>query len=74
MIFHLNHTRPFYSNCMAEIFRNLWKLENVYHEKIENILFEEYLMYKKEPLTFAAKSLFKDLSLYEDYKKAINGK
>lgn len=33
-----------------------------------------YLMYKKEPLTFAAKSLFMDLSFYEDYKKAINGK
>ncbi len=57
-----------------QIFRNLWKSENVYHEKIDKILFEEYLMYKKEPLTFAAKSLFKDLSLYEDYKKATYGK
>lgn len=54
------------------IFRQWWNLEKKYHEKIDINLINDYLMYKKEPLTFAAKSIFKDISHYENFKKKIS--
>jgi len=41
-------------------------------EKIDEILFEDYLLFKKEPLTFATKCIYRDIVYYEDYKRNLS--
>ena len=38
--------------------------------KIEEILFDRYLNNRREPLTFALKSLYESLSVYTSYKNS----
>ncbi|PIH03105.1 hypothetical protein [Clostridium combesii] len=60
------------NNKSKQIFRQCWKYENMCTEKIDEILFEDYLLFKKEPLTFATKCIYRDIVYYEDYKRNLS--
>ncbi len=60
------------NNKSKQIFRLCWNFENMCNERIDEILFEDYLLFKKEPLTFATKSVYRDIVYYENYKRSLS--